>query len=98
MKSEKDKIDKTKDESSIDKEAESFFDGVEGPKTEMQQVISCTNLQDQFLLVRVGEKGDPATSDDIKNVQKELTELFEKNGIRCVTFVTHHAVNIDIIR
>ena len=55
------------------------------------------DLDGKFLLVRVGTKEEPASSAQINDIQTKLVELFEKNSVNCLTFVTHHAVDIDII-
>ena len=55
------------------------------------------DLQGKFLLVRVGTSSDPADGEQIKSIEKQLLDLFEKNKVDCLTFVTHHAVAMDII-
>ena len=53
-------------------------------------------LEGKFLLVRVGDREKAATEDQIKEIESKLLELFEKNNVNCLTFVTHHAVDITI--
>ena len=55
------------------------------------------DIENKFLLVKVGNEDSPATDDDIKNVQDKLIDLLERNKINCLIFVTHHRVNIEII-
>ena len=55
------------------------------------------DLEGKFLHVKVGTQGEPATDLQIKDVEKQIVSLFEKNNINCITFVTHHAVSMDII-
>ena len=55
------------------------------------------DLEGKFLLVRVGSKESPATDDQIKEIQDKLVSLLEQNNINCVAFVTHHAVEMEII-
>jgi hypothetical protein len=54
-------------------------------------------LDGKFLLVNVGTIEEPATDEQIDSVKDNLVDLFEKNNINCLTFVTHHAVKISII-
>jgi len=54
------------------------------------------NLEGKFLLVRVGNDKKPATQEQIDNVESSLLGLFEKNNVNCLTFVTHHAVDVTI--
>ncbi len=55
------------------------------------------DLEGKFLLVKVGTEQYPATDTQIKDVQDKLVGLLEENNIDCVAFVTHHAVNMEII-
>ena len=55
------------------------------------------DLEGKFLLVKVGTIEEPADDKQIKEIQDKLIALFEKNGVNCLTFVTHHAVDIEII-
>jgi hypothetical protein len=55
------------------------------------------DLEGKFLLVRVGTQDEPATKAQIDEIQTKVVDLFEKNGVNCLTFVTHHAVNMSII-
>lgn len=59
--------------------------------------ILCKDLQGRFLLVRVGDRDRPANDAAIKEIEEKLVQLFKDNNINCVTFVTHHAVSIDVI-
>ncbi len=55
------------------------------------------DVEGKFLHVKVGDANRPSTDDDIKLIQEQLTELFEKNNVDCLLFVTHHAIEVDII-
>lgn len=69
-------------------------------KTSKGKVISITKFKDlegKFLHVRVGHENRPAAVEDIESIQKQLVNLFERNNVNCLTFVTHHAVLMDII-
>ena len=55
------------------------------------------DLDGKFLLVKVGNHLSPATDDDIKDIQEKLTTLLKENNIECLIFVTHHAVEMEII-
>ena len=65
-------------------------------KTEIEK-ISCQDLENKFLLVRVGNKDEPAGDEQIKKVREELDKILAENGVNCLLFVTHHAVSFDII-
>jgi hypothetical protein len=66
-------------------------------EAEIVQQISCPDLEGKFVLVRVGDNHRPATTDDIDEITEKLEKMFEENGINCLTFVTHHAISIDLI-
>ena len=59
--------------------------------------ISCAGLENKFLLVKVGDEHRPATNEDIEEIQEKLEDLFDKNNINCLAFVTHHAISMDIL-
>ena len=59
--------------------------------------IKIDDLEGKFLHVRVGTDSMPANSNQIKDIQDKIIDLFDKNNINCVAFVTHHAVSMDII-
>lgn len=64
------------------------------------KVISITKFKDlegKFLHVKVGNADRPATDDQIEDIQNKIVSLFEKNNVNCLTFVTHHAVDMEII-
>ena len=54
-------------------------------------------IEGRFMLVKVGTSEQPAEDDEIEKIEKKLKDLFENNGINCVAFVTHHAVDITMI-
>lgn len=64
---------------------------------EVVREISCPNLENKFILVRVGTDANPAKDEQIEDIKKQLEDLLEENDINCVAFVTHHGVTIDII-
>ncbi len=55
------------------------------------------DLEDKFLLVKVGTNDRPATDEDILDIETKLVALLEENNINCVAFVTHHAIEFEII-
>ena len=69
--------------------------GVISPK-DVIQIKRFNHLDGKFLLVRVGDRDRPAEESDIKEISEKLIKLFEENDINCVTFVTHHAVSIEV--
>ena len=69
-------------------------DVVPASKVKLQKL---KDLEGKFLLVRVGIPEQPATDNQIADVKDRLSDLLEANNINCVTFVTHHAVEMEII-
>jgi len=69
----------------------------EEANNESSNITYCADLENKFLLVRVGDVVSPATKEEINDVRDKLENMFEENNINCLTFVTHHAVSIDII-
>lgn len=57
------------------------------------------NLKGRFIIVKVGSRERPATNDDIKDIQKNLDNLFQEAGVsdKCILFVTHSDIEINII-
>ena len=55
------------------------------------------DLDGKFLLVKVGNEKRPATDDDILDIETKLTGLLNENNIKCLAFVTHHAIEIEVI-
>lgn len=55
------------------------------------------DLEGKFLLVKVGTNDRPATDEDILDIETKLVSLLEQNNIDCVVFVTHHAIEFEII-
>lgn len=60
-------------------------------------ITKIKGLEGKFLHVKVGDVDRPATDEDIESIQEKLIALFESNNVNCLTFVTHHAVDMDII-
>jgi hypothetical protein len=59
--------------------------------------VSCIDLENKFLLVRVGTIDNPASTDQINEVQEKLEDMLNKHNIKCLAFVTHHAVDMTLI-
>ena len=55
------------------------------------------DIEGKFLHVKVGDVVNPASDAEVTKIEKKLTELFEENSINCVTFVSHHAMEISIV-
>jgi len=55
------------------------------------------DLEGKFLLVKVGTNDRPATDGDILDIKTQIVALLEENNIDCVVFVTHHAIEFEII-
>ena len=68
------------------------------PSQKMKVVVNkFEDLEGKFLLVRVGNDKRPAEDSDILDIESKLTKLLEDNDVKCLTFVTHHAVDIMLI-
>lgn len=55
------------------------------------------DLEGKFLLVKVGNENRPASKEDIQEIQDNLINLFEINNVNCLAFVTHHAIEMEIV-
>lgn len=55
------------------------------------------DLEGKFLLVKVGNDAHPSTDIDVEDIENQLVGLFEEYDINCLAFVTHHAVEMEII-
>jgi len=55
------------------------------------------DLEGKFIHIKVGSVESPATESQISDIQSKIIDLFERNSINCLAFVTHHAVTMDII-
>ncbi len=64
---------------------------------ELIEQTKCPDLENKFVHVKVGDAGRPATDADVEDMEEKLGNLFEENGINCITLVTHHAVTVEII-
>ena len=71
--------------------------GKEEKEVKVIDKISVSSLDGKFLLVKVGSNDKPAEEKQITDVSEKLLKLFEENNINCVTFVTHHCVDITIV-
>jgi hypothetical protein len=54
-------------------------------------------LDGRFLIIKVGTPESPASQEMIDGIQNELSELMEDNEVNCLIWVTHHAVEVQII-
>ena len=59
--------------------------------------IDIAAVEGRLLLVNVGTTTDPANDNDIANVREELENLLKEHGIKCLVYVTHHAVDMKIV-
>ena len=55
------------------------------------------DLEGKFLHVKVGTENQPATTEQIQEIEKKIVNLFNQSNINCLTFVTHHAVSMEIV-
>jgi hypothetical protein len=80
------------------KEKEIDIEDLKKIQENKREKIFFEDIEGKMLLVRVGNSQDAATDDNIKDVETKLNELVDNLGIKCLLFVTHHAVDIQIIR
>ena len=66
-------------------------------KKKAPQITQYEDIEGKFLLVRVGTESNPASENQIQDIEKKLQAFLDDNGVNCMMFVTHHAVAIDII-
>lgn len=65
---------------------------------DIKEDIEFKDLEGKFMLVTVGNNEKPANSDDINEIESKLLKLLEDNNINCAIFVTHHLVDIKIVK
>jgi hypothetical protein len=61
------------------------------------EVQKFPDIEGKFLLVRVGTEDRPASDQDIKDIEEKLNGLLSANDVNCLVFVTHHAVEVEVI-
>jgi len=81
----------------MDKTSKKTITVKKGSKGKVISITKFKDLEGKFLHVKVGHENRPAEVKDIESIQEQLINLFAKNNVNCLTFVTHHAVEIDII-
>jgi len=59
--------------------------------------ININSLDGKLLLVNVGTTAEPAETSDIENVRDELQKLLDSHNIKCLVYVSHHAVDMKIV-
>jgi len=53
-------------------------------------------IDGHFIHIKVGNELRPASDSDIAETEEKITEIIESNKIKCIVFVTHHAVDIHV--
>jgi hypothetical protein len=53
-------------------------------------------IDGKFIHIKVGNEMRPATDQDIAETEEKITEIIDSNKIKCIVFVTHHAVDINV--
>jgi len=59
--------------------------------------LTFIDIEGKFIHIRVGNEENPASAGEVKDIENKIANLFEENNINCVSFVTHHAVDINIV-
>lgn len=54
-------------------------------------------LEGKMLLVKVGDKTEDAKPGEIDIIEKNLKAMLDSHNIKCLLFVTHHAVEVQVI-
>jgi len=83
----------------------SIFETIE-KKTDMsivsekrnEEKVLFSGLEGKMLFVRVGNADHPATDGDIGEIETKLNGLMNDLEIKCLVFVTHHLVEVEIIK
>ena len=53
-------------------------------------------IDGRFIHIKVGNEMRPASDSDIKETEEKISDIIEENKIKCIVFVTHHAVEINV--
>jgi hypothetical protein len=53
------------------------------------------SIEKKLLFVKVGSKDEPASTDQIKDIEKNLISVLK--NVDCAVFVTHHNVQLEVI-
>jgi len=64
----------------------------------IETAIKCEDVENKFLHVKVGNENRPASDEDINTVQAQIEELLTDHDIRCLVYVSHHAVDIRVVK
>ena len=72
-------------------------------ETPVEKLIEFCDLEGKFLHIRVGDASETQWREstfcdrEVRKVEDKILELLERNEINCLVFVTHYAVEINII-
>ncbi|MHA1469471.1 MAG: hypothetical protein ACTSSP_02785 [Candidatus Asgardarchaeia archaeon] len=69
-------------------------------KKQNKKVVKTTKIKDlegKFIHIRVGTSADPASPEQIKEIQDKFIVFLKENNVDCLAFVTHHAVCMEIV-
>ncbi len=67
-------------------------------KERIKEKIDFLDVEGKFILVRVGLESSAAEEEEINKVKNDLNKLFEDAQVNCILYVTHHAIDISIIK
>lgn len=56
------------------------------------------DVEGKMIHIKVGTHDRPATDEDVSAIEEKIVDLFNNNNINCLAFVTHHAVEVDVIK
>lgn len=60
--------------------------------------VAFGDIEGKMVVIKVGTEENPASDNDIKNIEEKINELLNRFDVKCLAFVTHHAVDVQIIR
>jgi len=55
------------------------------------------DIEGKFIHIKVGDSINSASNEDITIISNMVDEIIKSKGIDCILFVTHHAVDIDVV-
>jgi len=70
---------------------------IKSKKTKSKETeITKFDIEGKFIHIKVGNEVKPAEDKDVASIEEKVTEIIEENNIKCIVFVTHHAVEVKV--
>ena len=67
------------------------------PEIKVDGLGSIYTLNGKFVLVNVGSDKNPASPEEIKDIESKFLKLLQDNDVDCLVLVTTHTVGIQIV-